>query len=115
MSAPSGTFDRFDVLVVPFPFTDRQATKRRPALVLSNAKFNGTAGHSIMAMITSAEHSAWPNDIAVRDLDIAGLPGPCVVRMKLFTLDHRLVLRKAGTLSRRDRDAVEKALGAIFR
>lgn len=109
------TFDRFDVLVVPFPFTDKQASKRRPALVLSGAAFNRNAGHSVMAMITSAEHSAWPNDVPVRDLESAGLPSPCVVRMKLFTLDHRLVLQKAGSLSKRDRDAIEKALNAVFR
>jgi len=115
MSAPSATFDRFDVLVVPFPFTDKQASKRRPALVLSSAAFNRNAGHSVMAMITSAEHSAWPNDVPIRDLQAAGLPSECVVRMKLFTLDHRLVLQKAGMLSRRDRDAVGKALGTLFK
>ena len=31
------TFDAFGVVVVPFPFTDRNTTKRRPALVLSDA------------------------------------------------------------------------------
>ncbi len=29
------TYDTFDVVVVPFPFTDRSAAKRRPALVVS--------------------------------------------------------------------------------
>jgi mRNA interferase MazF len=42
------------VVVVPFPFTDRKASKRRPALVLSAMKvFGHLAGHSVMAMITS--------------------------------------------------------------
>lgn len=115
MSAPSGIFERFDVLVVPFPFTDRLAARRRPALVISNAAFNRAAGHSIMAMITSAAHSAWPHDVPIRDLETASLPNPCVVRMKWFTLDHRLVLRTAGSLSKRDSEAVEKALAAILR
>ncbi len=115
MSAPSGIFERFEVLVVPFPFTDRLAAKRRPALVISRAAFNRAAGHSILAMITSAEHSSWPNDVAIRDLEPAGLPRPCVVRMKLFTLDHRLVLQSAGNLSKRDSAAVDKALAAILR
>jgi len=32
------TFEAFNVVVVPFPFTDRSTTKRRSALVLSDAK-----------------------------------------------------------------------------
>ncbi len=115
MSAPSATFERFEVLVVPFPFTDRLATKRRPALVLSNVAFNRSAGHAVMAMITSAEQTAWPNDVTIRDLDAAGLPMPCVVRMKLFTLDRRLVLKAAGRLSKRDADSVARSLSTILK
>ena len=46
------SFERYAVVRVPFPFTDRAASKNRPALVLSGAKaFNTPAGHSVMAMI----------------------------------------------------------------
>lgn len=115
MSALSGTFERFDVLVVPFPFTDRLTAKRRPALGVSNAGSDGRAGHAVMAMITSAEQSAWPNDVAIRDPDAAGLRSPCVVRMKLFTLDRRLVLQTAGHLSERDSTAVARSLAVILK
>jgi mRNA interferase MazF len=86
------TYEAFDVVRVPFPFTDRDAVKLRPALILSSAgPFNGPAGHSVLAMITSAKHSAWPLDVAIGDLAVAGLPSPSLVRMKLFTLDHALI------------------------
>ena len=29
-------FEAYDVVVVPFPFTDKLAVKRRPALIISN-------------------------------------------------------------------------------
>ena len=35
------TYRQFDVVVVPFPFTDVEASKRRPALILS-ASLNPT-------------------------------------------------------------------------
>lgn len=99
----------FDVVVVPFPFTDRNATKRRPAMVLSSSAFNQKAEHSVMAMITSAGQSSWPGDHFIQDLDAAGLPSECVVRLKLFTLDHRLVIRKAGTLGAVDQKKLRLA------
>ena len=98
----------FDVVVVPFPFTDRQASKRRPALVLSSALFNVASRHSVLAMITSAEQSGWPGDVAVTDLDAAGLPADCLVRLKLFTLDQRLIVKRVGALIAKDRVALAK-------
>ncbi len=93
----------FDIAVVPFPFTDRATTKRRPALVLSSTTFNQGTGHAVMAMITSAEQSTWPGDVPIADLDAAGLPGDCVIRLKLFTLDQRLILKRVGRLAAGDR------------
>ncbi len=100
--------DNFDVVVVPFPFTDRLATKRRPALVLSAAGFNENSGNAVLAMITSAGQSNWPGDMAIRKLAAAGLSSPCLVRLKLFTLDQRLILRKSGRLAAVDITALQK-------
>jgi mRNA interferase MazF len=101
------TYERWDVVVVPFPFADRTASRRRPALVVSQADPLGhVVGHHVLAMITSATHRRWPLDVQVSDRDAAGLPAPSVVRMKLFTLDERLIERRAGALSAADvRDA----------
>jgi len=111
------TYDAFEVVVVPFPFTDRSEEKRRPALVLSSASsFGKRAGHSVMAMITSVKDNSarWPLDVEIRDLAAAGLSVPSLIRMKLFTLDHRLVLRRAGQLSTSDQRAVRAALAKLL-
>ena len=109
------SYERFDVVRVPFPFTDRQAEKNRPALVVSDgAGFNRAAGHSVMAMITSASHARWPLDVPIGDLKTAGLPAPSIVRFKLFTLDHRLVRGKLGHLAEKDRAKVQKALRRLL-
>jgi len=110
------TFDRFDVVKVPFPFTDKPAKKVRPALVISDAvAFNADAGHSVMAMITSAGHATWPLDVPIDDLPAAGLPVASLVRMKLFTLDHRLVIGTIGKLTQDDAQLVTNALTRLFR
>jgi mRNA interferase MazF len=109
------SFERFSVVVIPFPFADRAATRRRPAVVVSAPEELGRhAGHSVLAMITSAANPPWPLDVALTDLEAAGLPRPSVVRMKLFTLDDRLVLRVAGRLAPADAEGVERALNRIL-
>jgi mRNA interferase MazF len=109
------TVDRFTVVRVPFPFTDRATTKNRPALVLSDAlAFNTLAGHSVMAMITSQANPPWPLDCNVVDLSSAGLPAPSKVRFKLFTLDHRLVHGEIGQLSATDAAAVRQSLAQLL-
>ncbi len=115
MSGLTVTCKAHDVVIVPFPFTDQGASKRRPALALSSEAFSSSSGHSVLAMITSADNPTWPMDVPI-DAASAGLRSPSKVRMKLFTLDNRLIVRKAGRLSAADqrsvRAVVKELLGA---
>jgi mRNA interferase MazF len=109
------TYKRFDIVKVPFPFTDRQAAKNRPALVLSDdGEFNSRIGHTVMAMITSAKHTDWPLDTAIQDLTAAGLKSPSKIRLKLFTLDDRLVLGRLGQLATQDQATFEQRLRMLL-
>ncbi len=108
-------YEPFDVVVVPFPFTDSTQTKRRPALVLSqHANFGDRIGHTILAMITSQKNAPWPLDCEIRSRKLSGLTAPSVVRMKLFTLDNRFIIGKIGHLSKDDQKQVKKSLSQIF-
>ena len=108
-------FDCYAVVRVPFPFTDRNANKNRPAVILSDAAaFNTPAGHSVMAMITSQDNPPWPLDCVLTDLAAAGLPAPSRVRFKLFTLDHRLVRGIVGHLSAADVSQVRASLTRLL-
>lgn len=107
--------EQFDVVVVPFPFTDSSATKKRPALIISSSvDFNAPSKRSVMAMITSATHSPWALDVLIQDLKDAGLKAASIVRMKLFTLDDALVIKRIGNLSEQDKVAVKQTLQKLF-
>lgn len=109
------TYDTFDVVVVPFPFTDRSSTKRCPALVVSrHESFSAIIGHSVLAMITSTANAPWPLDVPITDGGSAGLKAASVVRMKLFTLDQQLILKRSGALSAKDRSAVTTSLRKLL-
>ena len=104
----------YSLVRVPFPFSDRSAQKRRPALVLSKPDFQQASGHLLLAMVTSAQQSQWPLDWPIDDLTVAGLNHPCLVRLKLFTLDERLILGSLGRLSGRDRNGVRERLQRLL-
>ncbi len=114
MKRPGVTFEQFDTVVVAFPFSDRAQAKRRPALVISPRAFNSGHKHVALAMITTAAQNAWPSDHAVADLQSPGLGTPCVVRLKLFTLDVELIGRRLGRLGDDDREAVRRRLADCF-
>jgi mRNA interferase MazF len=86
------TFKQGDIIRVPFPYTDRDTRQRRPAFVVSNGGIGEAEGLLWVAMITSAENRAWPQDVAISAHLEVGLPAPSVVRpVKLATVEVRHV------------------------
>jgi mRNA interferase MazF len=65
-------------------------------------------------MITSRKNHSWPLDAEISDLASCGLPAPSVVRMKLFTIDHRIIHGKIGELSNKDQALVKSSLAALI-
>ncbi len=104
------TFKVFDVVAVPFPFMDRNAEKRRPALVISNERFNQQHNQLVLAMITTATDNVWPSDVSLSSWQKAGLKVACRFRLKLFTLDQNLVVKTIGHLSSKDIKSVQAVL-----
>lgn len=108
-------YETYDIVIVPFPFTDKLAQKRRPAIILSNYnKLGSIIDHSVCAMITSAKNSEWPLDTTISQLQPTGLSHPSIIRMKLFTIDNQLILRKAGRLTNQDTELLASNLQSLF-
>ena len=104
------TYDPLSIVIVPFPFTDKLQTKRRPALVLSHKLHQQKTNHITLLMITSAINSDWDSDHEIQDLTPTGLTSASIVRQKIFTIDSRLILERLGNLSDHDEAAVKKCL-----
>lgn len=110
---PSVICDQWDAVAVLFPLSESSRATRRPAVVLRARAFNGT-GHAVRAMVTTHEHRAWPGDTPLSDREHAGLPRPCMLRLKLFTPDSRLILRKLGSLGPEDVEAAKEDLRSFL-
>ena len=105
------TFERGDVIKVPFPYTDRETRQSRPALVVSTAQLQELHGLLWVVMITSAENRGWPDDVPVANLKRAGLPVPSLIRSaKIATIDAS----DASKLGRVSVAQVRRVTGKIY-
>ncbi len=105
------TFQAFDVIVVPFPYSDQLAEKRRPALVVSDPELERRCGLVWVAMITSSGRTPMLGDVPIGDQQPTGLPVASTIRAgKIATIEPHRVLRMAGVLSAKDKEAATIAL-----
>jgi mRNA interferase MazF len=50
---PTTAYSFGDIVLVPFPFTDQTGAKKRPAVVVSSAAYNGARRDLVLMAITS--------------------------------------------------------------
>jgi mRNA interferase MazF len=112
---PTIACKRWDVVLVPFPFTDLSSTKKRPAVIVSPDDYNAAAGDIVIAFVTSRSSLTHrPGDCPIRLWQEAGLLKPSTLRMKFATVDAGIVLKKLGTMAEADRSAVRELLRSFF-
>jgi mRNA interferase MazF len=108
------SYRTWDIVVVPFPFTDSpnaKASKVRPAVIVSTDVLSRRNGKYVLAMVTSAANAAHYGDVVIKDLKAAGLPAPSVVRpSKLAVVEDGDIHKRVGTVALADRVRVAKQL-----
>ncbi len=92
-----GRFVKGDVVVLPFPFSDLSASKKRPAFVVTQLPGDDV----ILCMITTpAKADGYSIPIAKGDFVVGGIDHESHIRPnRLFTADTKIVTRSAGRLS----------------
>lgn len=109
------TFSRWDVVAVNYPFMEGDAAKHRPAVIVSTERLHKAHELYVVAMVTTARAGVRPDDIALSDIERAGLPVPCVVRpARLVTMNAAMIARRSGTLGMKDRNAIAAMLKAFL-
>jgi mRNA interferase MazF len=94
-----GKFVKGDVVVIPFPFSDLSASKKRPAFVVTQLAGDDV----ILCMITTpAKTDGYSIPINKADFVAGGIDHDSHIRPnRLFTADSKLVSRSAGKLSKK--------------
>lgn len=87
------------IVLVPFPFTDRSGSKRRPALIISNDKFNDGSDDVIVCAITSnMSDDAYSVTIKPEDWKDGMYSESCVKAATIITIDTEIVIKPIGRL-----------------
>jgi mRNA interferase MazF len=108
-------YDFGDVVLVPFPFTDQSAVKRRPAVAVSSPSLSsGPPRPSDHGDYQSTTLSLSVGEVQVHDWQGAGLLKPSVLKPILTTIDPALVLKKLGRLTETDQSALRQALRTML-
>lgn len=115
-SIPS--FQRGDVVLVRFPFTDLTTEKVRPAVVVSSSEFNKYSKDLVLIKITS-QNSNFENDdeliLTEEDIRLSCLQKACKVQVsKIFTLKKDLIIKQCGKLSNGSLNTISRKLAKIL-
>ncbi|MCL1951207.1 MAG: type II toxin-antitoxin system PemK/MazF family toxin [Oscillospiraceae bacterium] len=90
-----------DIILIPMPYTDLSAEKKRPALVLSGDAYNESCSDILAVMVTSTRHRM-PYDIAIAEDDMASgeLPKQSYVRSdRIFSIAQKLIVKTYGSVT----------------
>ncbi|MGC1509956.1 type II toxin-antitoxin system PemK/MazF family toxin [Ketobacter sp. MCCC 1A13808] len=113
---PSTTSYKFgDVVLVAFPFTNLQASKKRPAVVISSAHYQQQRPDVILMAITSqVRPSQQFGECLLQDWQQAGLLKPSVLKPLIATLQQNQVVKVMGQLSATDQSSLQNVLQDIL-
>ncbi len=105
-----------EIVLLPYPFSDLEGTKVRPALVVSNDFFNKKSDDCVMVPLTSViKDEPYSVIIDQKDLSSGKLLKPSRVRAdKIFTVEKRLIIMKIGVISDYAFGRIKAELDKVF-
>ncbi len=90
-----------EIYLVPIPFSDLSAVKRRPVLIISHDAYNQSHPDCLVMAITSRIDPRNPYGVIFTDRDVAGvLPKESQIRAdKVYSLHQRILIKRFGSLA----------------
>ena len=105
-----------DIVLLPYPYTDFQGSKVRPAVVISNEAFNRKSDDCVMVPLTSIlKNEPYSVFITQENLESGSLIKPSRIRAdKIFSVTKKLIITKIGVLDERTFKKIKSELMTIF-
>lgn len=105
-----------ELVLLPYPFSDIEGSKVRPALVISNNFFNKKGKDCIMVPLTTIiKDEPYSIIINQQDLNSGKLLKPSRIRIdKIFNIEKNLVIMKIGTVNNKILENVKQEIIKIL-
>lgn len=91
-----------DIILVEVIFSEKNESKKRPALILSTEDYNKNRKDVIIAAITSNTSRILLGDTLIDDWKKAGLLCSSVITAIIQTIKNDMIVKKLGSLSKKD-------------
>ncbi|MEQ9308269.1 MAG: type II toxin-antitoxin system PemK/MazF family toxin [Balneolaceae bacterium] len=108
------TYKKWDIVLLPFPYTDLSSSKRRPTVVISPESYNSGLDIMLLFLTSNLNTDRKEGDYELVQWQEAGLPKPSKTRMKIMTLDKDFVIKKIGEIQSLDKAALKQTLQNFF-
>lgn len=102
-----------DIVIVEFPYSESNLTKKRPALIISSNNYNNKRKEILIAAITSNIKRVLYGDTKIENWQEAGLKFSSLVTGIVQTVRQSMINRKLGVFSKKDMQNVESNLKKI--
>jgi mRNA interferase MazF len=112
---PEGVIRQRSVVILPFPFSDLQRRKARPAVIISNNKYNRRSNDVVAVPLTSSPRQSEYNvPVTSRDMESGELVVDSNARLdKIFSVEKGIIAKRIGTVDRKTHAAICDLLSAL--
>jgi len=104
-----------DIVLIDFSYSDLRRSKFRPALVISNSRYNSTSFDVVVLRITSKPKGEWAIKITNKDVESGFLEVESYAKVdSIFTIEKKMIAKVVGKLNKEKVDEVKMKLGELF-
>ncbi|CAD6495124.1 MAG: PemK-like, MazF-like toxin of type II toxin-antitoxin system [Candidatus Argoarchaeum ethanivorans] len=104
-----------DIVLIDFSYSDLKRSKFRPALVISNSRYNSTSLDVVVLRITSKPRREWAIKITNKDIESGFLEVESFVKVdSIFTIERKMVAKVVARLKEEKVDEVKMKLAELF-
>jgi mRNA interferase MazF len=107
--------DQKSIILVPFPYSDLTGRKVRPALIISNSRFNKDEDIIICALTSSIKHRPYSITITEENTILKKLKDTSQIRVDTITrIKKDLIIKEIDVLDDTTFEKVLQNLNSIF-